>query len=68
MATERIELVTPAEAAGMLGTTVKTLATWRCTRKHHVPYVKVSRRVMYPVAGLRRFIEARTVFGNEETE
>lgn len=54
-------LVTPAAAAAYLGVSVDTLSVWRCVRRYAVPYVKIGRKVMYPMSGLRAFRESRTI-------
>lgn len=53
------KLLTPMEAAAILGTTVKSLAVWRCTRRYDLPYVKVGRKVLYREEDIQSFIEAR---------
>ena len=49
-------LLTPQEAAAILGVSHKTLAVWRCTKKRDLPYVKVGGRVMYDQEQVRAFI------------
>lgn len=55
------KLLTPQEAAQILGVTVQTLADWRCTKRYDLTYVKVGRLVKYPAAAVEAFIAARTV-------
>ena len=59
--TDATALVSPTDAAAMLGVTVATLAIWRCTRRYPLPYVKVGRSVKYRAADLEEFILSRTV-------
>lgn len=40
-------LLSPRETAQALGLSVKTLATWRSTKRHQLPFVKVGNRVRY---------------------
>ncbi|TRO21989.1 DNA-binding protein [Ectopseudomonas mendocina] len=40
-------LLSPEETAQALGLSVKTLATWRSTKRHQLPFVKVGNRVRY---------------------
>ena len=56
-----LDLVSPKETAKILGTSVGTLAKWRCTKKPPLPYIKVSRTVMYLREDLRQFIASRRV-------
>jgi len=50
------ELMTPAQAAAYCATTVPTLATWRCTGKVPIPYVKIGASVRYRRKDLDNFI------------
>jgi excisionase family DNA binding protein len=56
-------MLTAAEAAGYLGIKVQTLSTWRCTRRYHLPFVRVGRAIRYRLSDLEKFISARTVGG-----
>lgn len=59
--TKNDRLMDPAEVAELLGTTTGTLSVWRCTRRYHLPYVRVGRRVRYRRADVENFIAERTV-------
>jgi excisionase family DNA binding protein len=50
-------LLTPAQAAEILGVTIGTLAVWRCTARYPLPFVKIGRRVKYRLADINNFIE-----------
>lgn len=50
-------LLTPAEAAKILGVTIGTLAVWRCTARYPLSFVKIGRRVKYRLADINNFIE-----------
>ncbi|QXP90026.1 helix-turn-helix domain-containing protein [Methylococcus capsulatus] len=50
-------LLTDVEAAQYLGQSVRTLATWRCTGRHNLPYTKIGRKPFYRVEDLARFVE-----------
>jgi hypothetical protein len=54
-------LLTPEQAAGILGVTAGTLNVWRATRRYPLVFVKVGRKVMYRLCDLERFIESRAV-------
>lgn len=41
------DLWTPARAARELGISVRTLAAWRSSGRHNLPYVKIGRLVRY---------------------
>jgi len=52
-------LLTPAQAAKILGVSPGTLNVWRCTKRYPLPYVKIgNRRVMYREADVMAFIAA----------
>lgn len=46
--------------AKFLGVGAQTLAVWRSTGRHALPFVKVGRRVRYRVADLQAWLERRT--------
>lgn len=52
-------LVTPREAAQMLGVAESTLAAWRCLRRYQLPFVKVGSRVKYRSSAIEEFLNAR---------
>ncbi|MFI5165149.1 MAG: helix-turn-helix domain-containing protein [Thermoanaerobaculales bacterium] len=54
-------LLTEQEAAQALGVRQATLATWRCTRRYDLPYVKAGRLVRYRAEDLAAFIQRRLV-------
>lgn len=54
------KLLSPTQAAELLGVTTHTLAVWRCSQRYELPYVKVGRLVRYRYADLLTFIESRT--------
>lgn len=53
------ELLTPEEAALHLGVSSRTLATWRSTGRHALPYVKVGARVRYRRQDLDTWLTSR---------
>lgn len=59
------ELMTPAQAATLLGVSTKTLATWRSTGRYSVPYIKVGSRVRYPRKQLNDWLSARPAGGQQ---
>lgn len=52
-------LLTPAQAAKVLGVSTNTLACWRSTRRYSLAWVRVGSRVRYRQADLEKFLEAR---------
>ncbi len=48
-------LLTPQNVADRLGVSTTTLATWRCTKRYPLSYVKVGRLVRYRLADLDAF-------------
>lgn len=49
-------LLTRQEAAAYIGVQPNTLATWACTQRYNLPYVKVGRNVRYRRQDLDAFI------------
>ncbi|HEK0908018.1 helix-turn-helix domain-containing protein [Pseudomonas soli] len=41
------DLLTPEQAAQLLGLSVKTLATWRSTGRHSLPFIRCGARIRY---------------------
>ncbi len=60
-------LFSPVEAAEYLGIQPNTLAVWRCTARHSLPYVKIGRRVMYRMADLETWAQSRTIAHTGQT-
>jgi excisionase family DNA binding protein len=54
-------LLTPDEAAELLGVEVQTLAVWRTTGRYGLPFVTVGRSVRYKAADIEKWIERNTV-------
>lgn len=54
------DLITPDNAAKILGLSVGTLTVWRSTGRYKLPFVKVGRRCMYRPEDIQAFIESRT--------
>jgi hypothetical protein len=57
------QLMTPTQAATLLGVRENTLATWRAKRRYGLAYVRVGGRVAYRQADIEAFLKARTVDG-----
>ena len=54
-------LLTPEQAASILGVTAGTLNVWRTTRRYPLAYVKIGRKVMYRAQDIEDFAQSRTV-------
>lgn len=50
-------LLTTEEVAHITGNTVSTIATWRCTRKVDIPYIKIGKTVRYRLGDVLKFLE-----------
>jgi excisionase family DNA binding protein len=55
------QLLTPEQTAERLGVSVTTLATWRCTKRVALPFVKLGSAVRYSEAAVADFIAKHTV-------
>ena len=55
------QLLTPDQAAALLGLSAETLNVWRCTKRYKLPYVKTGRLVRYRLSDITQFIESRTI-------
>jgi len=59
------DLMTPDQAALLLGVSPKTLATWRSTGRYSIPYIKVGSRVRYPRKQLNEWLSTRPTGGSQ---
>ena len=59
------ELATPKETAEALRVKEQTLATWRCTGRVKIPYLKIGRSVRYPIGACREALRSMTVEGDD---
>lgn len=53
------ELWTPTETAAALGLSPRTLASWRSTGRHALPYVKVGHLVRYRARDVAAWLHSR---------
>lgn len=61
-----VDLLTPAQTAQVLGLSTRTLATWRSTGRHALPYVKVGRLVRYRAQDLAAWLHTRSQGGQSQ--
>jgi predicted DNA-binding transcriptional regulator AlpA len=54
-------LISNADAAVYVGVSVRTLDTWRCTRRYQIPFIKIGSKVSYRQSELDRWLVSRTV-------
>jgi len=50
------KLLTPKQAAEVLGLSEATLATWRCRKLRDLRWVRIGRAVRYELTEIERFI------------
>lgn len=54
------DLLTPEETGKLLGISVKTLAAWRSTGRHALPYIRCGARIRYQRHALAEWLTQRT--------
>jgi hypothetical protein len=52
-------MLTQEEAADLLSISPATLATWRCTGRYDLPFVRIGRAIRYLEADVLAFINKR---------
>ena len=52
-----MKILTPAQAAELLGVSVHSLRTWRSTKKHDIPSFKIGGLVKYDEEALLQYIK-----------
>lgn len=60
LTTIKSKLMTQAEAANYLNTSVGVLNSWRSTGKHKIPFVRWGRCIRYKQDDLDRWIESQS--------
>lgn len=58
-------LLTDLQAAQILNIKPQTLAVWRCTGRHDLPFVRCGRAIRYRLSDLEAWVNARTVGKSE---
>jgi excisionase family DNA binding protein len=56
-----LKLLSREKAAEYLGVLPETLASWACTKRYNLPFIKIGRLVKYRLEDLDNFIKQRTV-------
>jgi hypothetical protein len=59
------ELISPEEAAKVLGVTTGTLSVWRSTARYPLAYVKIGHLVRYRPDDISTFITSRVMNSTE---
>lgn len=54
-------LLNDLQASQLLGIKPQTLAVWRCTGRHELPFVRVGRSIRYRASDIQRWLDSRTV-------
>ncbi len=54
-------LLTEVETAAYLGLKPETLATWRCTHRYPLPFIRVGKAIRYRPSDVEKFLAERTV-------
>jgi predicted site-specific integrase-resolvase len=62
------ELLTEEQAAQRIGVSPSTLATWRCTGRYELRFLKAGRLVRYRAQDVLAFINSRLVGGGAESD
>nr|WP_294973698.1 helix-turn-helix domain-containing protein [uncultured Pseudomonas sp.] len=58
-----VELLTPTDTANILGLSPRTLATWRSTGRHGLPFIRCGGRIRYRRSDLATWLEHRRQHG-----
>ncbi len=53
-------LLTPQDVATRIGVSITTLATWRCTKRYALTYIKIGRLVRYRLSDVEAFEASRS--------
>ena len=54
-------LLTPEEAASILGVKVNTLNTWRSTGRYGIPYLRLAGKIKYREQDILAFIQSSLI-------
>ena len=60
------KLLTPDQAADLLGVKTQTLAVWRAAKRYDLPFVRVGNCIRYRLADLEAWLASRTVGSVED--
>ncbi len=66
--TEATKLLTPKETAKYLGVREQTLATWRCSARYGLPFIRIGRSVKYRLSDVENWLKSRTVGAAADNE
>ena len=65
---ELADLLTPEQAAMALGLSSKTLATWRSTGRHALPFIRCGSRIRYQRSKLVNWLSTRQLTITPDSE
>lgn len=54
-------LLSPNEAAEILGVKPQTLGVWRMTGRHNLPFIRVGGKIRYRASDLADWLESNTI-------
>lgn len=57
----KCSLLTTEEAAALVDAKPQTLAIWRCTGRHNLPFVRVGRLIRYRETDILAWLDRNTV-------
>ncbi|MGH1449937.1 MAG: helix-turn-helix domain-containing protein [Pseudomonadaceae bacterium] len=55
-----VDLLTPKQTAELMGVSVKTLASWRSSGRHSLPYIRCGGRIRYRHQAVMAWLRDRT--------
>ena len=58
-------IISPEECANLLGNSEATLASWRCTGRYGLPYLKIGRHVKYRLSEVMAWLDTRSRGGEQ---
>lgn len=64
----RERLLSPAEAAEVLGVKVQTLSCWRWSGRHGLPFLKVGAAVKYRRSDLEKWLAGRSFTSTDQAD
>lgn len=59
-------LLCDKQVAAILGIKPHSLAVWRCTKRHDLPFIRIGRTVRYRLADVLAFIDRRAAASSAE--
>jgi len=54
------------DVSEILNVRIETLNQWRCNQKYNIPYIKIGRRILYPIDQFYKWLESHQKNNNIE--